>query len=562
MNLKASAQGTLAKTPFAHLLLYVQGKRLTGTLAVWLDSQSDSARGQDRVLFRDGAILGMRPLEPAESAIAGMIRLFRRHEAPYAFYDGQNLLGASESVLNQPVDLFTLLSLGLRDCVREEVVHSVLGRLSARPLRIRAGVPLERLALPPKELAVVDIMRAGPATLEELVNGTDLARHDTRRLLYLLALIRGIETADGSSLQPATDTGASERTNPGQRGRDVSSLGLSAAANETRPGTGSLRLPPAPAGAPLGAGPPSVSVPPPAVASNNAKAPTSSPARKGTGMLVGPPPRTASAPAPSPPSGLSPTESQRWTELADLYSRLDEMNHFQLLGIPNTATPQEVTNAYFARVKRFHPDRLPVGLAPLSHCARRVFDQLTEANEALSHADTRNEYLQAVAAGGGTRASEQMMRDVLDSAVEYQKAEVLVRKRDLPQAMTMLRSALDKSPNESDFLALYAWLLHLMNPAESAPFDEMVQTLDKALVDNPRNERAHYYKGVILKRMKRDKEAMRHFNKALDINPRNVEAAREVRISQMRSDSKAPPAPTTGSNKLLSRLLGGKGKSD
>jgi tetratricopeptide (TPR) repeat protein len=126
--------------------------------------------------------------------------------------------------------------------------------------------------------------------------------------------------------------------------------------------------------------------------------------------------------------------------------------------------------------------------------------------------------------------------------------------------MVMLRSALSKNPNDFDCLALYAWLLNLMHPSEPAPFDEMLKTLDKALADNPRSERAHQYKGIILKRMKRERDALRHFNKALEINPRNVDAAREVRIAQMRADSNAPPAPTTGSNKLLSRLRGNKGK--
>ena len=92
-----------------------------------------------------------------------------------------------------------------------------------------------------------------------------------------------------------------------------------------------------------------------------------------------------------------------------------------------------------------------------------------------------------------------------------------------------------------------------MNPNEPAPFDDMIRSLDRALKANPRNERAHFYKGTILKRMKRDNEAIRHFKQAVDINPRNVDAAREVRIADMRRDSKPPP----GQGGILSRLFGG-----
>jgi len=530
MSLKASAQGTLAKTPFAHLLLYIQGKRLTGTLAVWPENASEKqGKGQDRVLFHEGNIVGVKPIELADSALVGVIRLFRRYEVPYAFYDAQNLLGTGDGAIMERVDMYTALSRGLRDSVRDDVMETVLGRLAGRPLRIRQGVPLDRLDLNTKELALIETMRAGPSTIEELVAGAELSSKDARRLLYLLALIRGVEASDGTSIQPPSDSFA-KRSTVGDRPVIRSTLGDAPPSSYSRATTPSFR--------------PTASNPP-------------------QGMPVGgvAVARIESLPAPPVPVGLNPLDDQRWAELAGLYDRLDHMTHFDLLGIASSATPQEVTNAYFARVKRFHPDRLPASLAPLARCAQMLFDRLTEANETLSNTEERAEYQRSVAAGGGTRASERMMRDVLDSSVEYQKAEVLMRKRDLPQAMNLLRSALNKNPTDSDYLALYAWLLNLMNPGEPAPFDEMVRSLDKALAGNQRSEKAHYYKGVILKRMKRDNEALRHFQKAIEINPRNVDAAREVRIAQMRRDSKPPPAPPAG-GKILSRLFGGSKNND
>ncbi len=525
MNLKASAQGSLAKTPFAHLLLYIQGKRLTGTLAVWPESPNEKqGKSQDRVLFQDGGMVGVRPLEPADSALVAVIRLFRRHDALYAFYDGQNLLGTGEGAMLERVDLYTALSRGLRDTVRDDAMGSVLGRLIGRPLRIREGVPLDRLDLTVKELQLVETMRAGPATIDELVAGCALSTKDAKRLLYLLTLIRGVEASDGFSIQPPGEPLASMR-------------------------------PPSPLSRQI-LGDPSPSAPGRVEAMPR-------PSQQPRGMPIGlPVANIESMPAPPAPAGLSPLDDQRWAELTMLYDKLDDMNHFELLGIPPNSNYNEISNAYFARVKKFHPDRLPSGLAPILRCAQKVFDRLTEANEALSSNESRAEYVRAVAAGGGTRASERMMRNVLDSAVEFQKAEVLMRKRDFPQAMNMLRSALNKNPGESDYLALYAWLLNLMNPSEPAPFDDMIRSLDKALQDNPRNERAHYYKGVILKRMRRDKEAVRHFQKAIEINPRNVDAAREVRIAEMRRDSNPPPAAGPAGNKLLSRLFGNKDRDE
>jgi Flp pilus assembly protein TadD len=118
----------------------------------------------------------------------------------------------------------------------------------------------------------------------------------------------------------------------------------------------------------------------------------------------------------------------------------------------------------------------------------------------------------------------------------------------------MIRSAIAKNPEESDYHAFLGWLLHLMTAGENAPFDEILRCLDRALATHPRNERAHYYKGVVLKRLNRQDEATRHFRAAAEINPRNLEATREVRLAEMRKDSKPPQGG--GSGKLLSKLFG------
>jgi tetratricopeptide (TPR) repeat protein len=507
-------------------LLFVSGKHLTGTLALWPDDTSQGgSRGQDRILFHDGAIVGARPLQPATSALEALVGLFERSSAPYAFYEGQNLLGAGEGALNERVDLFTLLSRGLRAHAQEESMDAELSRVADRPLRIRAGVPLDRLELLPKERALIDVMRAGPATALELIRSTELEPRDAKRILYLLTLIRGIEADQGSGFAsirpgaiPSAPTG--QRTLPTGPSSAISrgvTLGDAPAPFSVRPGV---------------SGPKSIPV-----------------------TFSSAPPDIRTEPAPPPPSRLTNDELTRWVELASLHDRLDSLTHFELLSVAKTAPAKDISSAYFALVKKFHPDRLPEPLKPLARCAQLVFDRATEANSVLADPAQRDEYVKAVDAGGGTRAAERMMRNVLESAVEYQKAEVLMRRREVDQAMEMLQSALAKNPDEGDYHAMYAWLLHLKHPSEPAPFDDMLRALDKALTQNARNERAHYYKGVVLKRMKRDKEAVRHFKQAMEINPRNVDAAREVRLATMRRDSK-PPSPGASSGKLLSKLFG------
>jgi predicted TPR repeat methyltransferase len=91
-----------------------------------------------------------------------------------------------------------------------------------------------------------------------------------------------------------------------------------------------------------------------------------------------------------------------------------------------------------------------------------------------------------------------------------------------------------------------AWLLMQKHPGKAAPLSDMLESASTAIELHADHEKALFYKGQILKRMGRTAEAYKCFRKVTMLNPRNVEAAREVRLSNMRGErtSKAPPPPT------------------
>jgi hypothetical protein len=56
-----------------------------------------------------------------------------------------------------------------------------------------------------------------------------------------------------------------------------------------------------------------------------------------------------------------------------------------------------------------------------------------------------------------------------------------------------------------------------------------------------------------LKRMGRTLEALKHFKRTAEINPRHTDAQRELRLAAMRQERKTPPdRPANG---ILSRLF-------
>jgi predicted TPR repeat methyltransferase len=97
----------------------------------------------------------------------------------------------------------------------------------------------------------------------------------------------------------------------------------------------------------------------------------------------------------------------------------------------------------------------------------------------------------------------------------------------------------------------------------STHFDDLIQILDVVLAKEPRFERALFYRGTLLKRSGRIERALADFRLVAEINPRNIDAAREVRLHEMRTGggAKAPrppgtPEPPEGSgvmNKIFKR---------
>ncbi len=157
---KPLAEGSLSATPFGHVLLSIQKKGLSGTLAVWPD---DERPGQDRILFRAGAPAIGRFLDPAADLERAMLTIFQRDHSPYAFYEA-DLVGDGPGTLRGQVDILALIATSLRGDVPKSAVTKVLRKLGLERQRVKKGAPLNRLGLQSNEMAFIELMRAEPAT--------------------------------------------------------------------------------------------------------------------------------------------------------------------------------------------------------------------------------------------------------------------------------------------------------------------------------------------------------------------------------------------------------------
>lgn len=270
------------------------------------------------------------------------------------------------------------------------------------------------------------------------------------------------------------------------------------------------------------------------------------------GGSTAPPPRRKRhqpEPPPDPPAGLSPEHLQLWQEIGKRARSIEQMNYYDMLGVPRDASGSAIRDAYFALAKKWHPDRLPRELEPLRPWVDQIFHHATQARDTLSDEQQRAEYLKAVQSGGGTPEADRELNAIVTAAMAVQKVEVLVRKREWSESLHILREALELNPEDSDAHAMEAWVLMQMG-GDQAPWDSVHAALDRALQLNPRSAKAHFFKATALKRQNKHQSALSHFRKCAELDPKNIEAAREVRLAEMRKGGKG------SGDGLLSKLFG------
>ena len=574
-----SASGTFAKTPLVHLLIYALERKLEGTIEV---ASPDARKGQmvfrggqpakvraddaslylgrvlvdlghlqeselTRALTRHGAMPeGKRPLLGELLVSSGVIDGAQRDaglrdqigralryvaampaETTYTFYSDFDALrgwGAPEA---PGVDPLPMLWRMLREVAPRAHVDAALERIGQSHLRLVRAPHLDRLELGRAQRSAAEATRAHPATAIELARTSALGETDARLFVYLLLVTKQVDVlGPGQAARVEAKTAASSPA-PGA----VSATAVARTPAPPRP----LRTP-----APRRPSPPPVATQPP------------------TPSTVPPPPLNVAAPPPS----LSQEHAARWTEIVERAQRIDRSDYFAMLDVTRDATPPEVQAAFLALAKKWHPDRLPAELAPVRDACSRVFARMNEANATLGDPDRRTRYMRLVADGTGSPEMQEQVAKVVDAASKFQKAEVCLKRQDYVQAEALVRKALKGDPTRPDYHAMHAWLLSL-KPEYQAPDKviECIQGMDRAIALSDRCERAFFWRGMLNQRLGKHLMAQRDFKRASEINPRNIDAAREVRLYQMRGGAPAdePSAPAkphdSGKPGILGRLF-------
>lgn len=556
--MEPTAQGVLAKTPLAHLVVYCMDKRLRGALVLRPDGDDDAAAADvltlvdglpgkiriadpvehlGRVLLELGAIddlayneslmalgkggvlqgqvlLSAKKIDAAtlerglRTQLARKLgHLFSRPASTrYAYYDGVDFLARYGGPELYPVDPAPAIFTSVRAHPSMPHAEQTLARVRGMALRVRQGAPLSALDLTRPEREVVELLRLAAMTEEQLVEARVADARTVRLVLYGLLLLKFIEPMPAHTSAP--------------------------------PPAPAVHMPPTPA---LGRQPSPVG----RIALKRMPTPLAA-------ATVDIPPKSDRDPRSDPEP--DPFADRR-AEIAAQHAGQKEQDHFAVLGLARTASVDEAKNAYFQLAKKWHPDRLPPELAAEKEKVATIFARLAEAFQTLTDPGKRAEYEKALDAGGGAVADQEEVHRVMAAHAAFQKAEFFLGKNQLAEAKPFAIKAYEGAPDDPEHIAIWCWVMaNEPDRRESGKYDDLLLKIGVALAESPRSERIKFFRAMILKAAGRMGDAIRDFREIAEANPRNVDAVREVRLYNMRND-RDRKGKDEGNDSLLGRFL-------
>jgi len=549
-NLTPSATGTLEKSPVLHLLVSALEHEMSGTLVIETPNGARSALLLDR-----GIPTKLRVAEPVErfgsvlvklgwfdeqnseksfeeAAAAGKLHgeyltesgvlnadvIIRglRHQmlrkllwacsleptSVYGLYEGRDFLArfAGAGTPISPLHAIWQLALAMEE---SSSLNNLVGRFESQAMRIHPRAVLEKFGFGAAERALLDALKARPQTVSELKRLNILPAPVLYRAIYTLALTRQFEL--GSSADPM---------GVGAHYEDIHEL---LEQHKTRPSR------------PITIGTTSVVS---SVATN--KKPSDSVVQN---SAIGMENQTR-----------SPEVIEKRRALKNLAASYEQLDYYQLLGIERNANTVQIQAAFFQLAKQLHPDKLGPELADLRDAGSRIFSRLTDAQQTLTDPNRRTEYDRQLARGLTASDDEQeRIQLVVHAATSFQKAEVLFKKRMFAAAELEAKRAHDDDPEQSDYLALLAWI-QANKPNADSQLPQILDTLNLAVKMGPENEKNRFYRAQVLSRLGRHREALADYRFVVSKNPHHIDALRELRIWEMRRKGQESSPPLRGSS--------------
>jgi tetratricopeptide (TPR) repeat protein/CheY-like chemotaxis protein len=239
-------------------------------------------------------------------------------------------------------------------------------------------------------------------------------------------------------------------------------------------------------------------------------------------------------------------------KLEELVAELHAVNGadlFEVLGVPRTADDTQVASALRTKSLKYHPDRMFDAHPRVQETAAALYGRIQQAYEVLSRPGQREAY----------RAQLESDVDSADTElakVALARGKIRMRHKRYEDAVNDFREATLQSPDLAEPRVMLAWARFRVEPAE---IKRAMAELSKIVRSDDKVPDAWFYLGRLAILNKELARARKYFDKALRVDPKHVEAQREIRLMDRRGQamgtSRRPRAQPLDHEDELSAIL-------
>ena len=267
------------------------------------------------------------------------------------------------------------------------------------------------------------------------------------------------------------------------------------------------------------------------------------------GPMVSPMRFDAKPPQAAPANGAGAARSAQAlieatrASIQDMAQKLGKATHFELLGVSQNASSDEVGTAFVRAARQFHPDRLvSAGLQDLQPLAEKILARINEATMVLGDATRRAEYIASLAAG--PQAARTTLPTLLEAENMFLKGEVFLKKGEHAKAVECFTNAYQGNPGEPQYRAFLAWA-RFEDPNARKDFlvRDTLKTMEEVVRERPKFARGFYWVGLLWKFLNEADKAGRAFREAVNLDASFIEAGRELRLIEMRKSKSSSGKP-------------------
>jgi len=235
----------------------------------------------------------------------------------------------------------------------------------------------------------------------------------------------------------------------------------------------------------------------------------------------------------------TPPASKEESRLLAILNQLKEQNYFQRLGLKQSATSAEASKAFIKAARTYHPDQVsPEASELVKKLFSDIFSLLNEAHQKLADDRSRKQYLEALESG---HSSEQVdVSNIIQAEAFFQKGQIFLNTRKYSEALKFFDQAIQLQSDEGEFQIYRGYALFMSKPDGDRNFKSQCEQviLNGLQMRGNTVSNGFLFLGRIYMGMNDMEKAKKMFQKTLSLEKNNVEAARELRLMNLRTEKK------------------------